>query len=604
MILDSRSPYTGQRITTIEAKMHRFILPEFNTHRKFCLDGDSMIYFINPKQQSEGKIRTNKIKLSELFVKWSLGARQRNNKPKNVVDTSRIKDDVYYSVKELVLLTDGNFYAGNLNNWIRSGRLIADKRFETPSQRHGKNYVLGKDLKYFLSLKETNTQPVRNRIAEMNIQQLNEKTLEYQTTHITDVIYSGEKECFEVVTKCGNIVCGSGDHLIHTEQGWKKIKELKIGVDKISGRNSEIKKSPNENFTKKDGVYVNWWNRKNKSRFLEEQKYKCHKCSCDISNNNSDIHHIVPRHENMDLVFEDSNIVCLCKGCHKEVHKQQNWKRGIGFKLTHRFETVEEIRSVGVKDTYDISVEGEFENFVANGIVVHNSRNSASSRAIPVSKQIEKVLNDPAMPLYWGANQAGMSAREELTPETILQCQEEWLKARDNAVETVRNLTKLNLHKQLTNRIIEPFMWHIVVFTTTEIDNFFSQRVHPDAQPEMQALAREIKRAYSESIPKLRTYHIPYIDFDYDIIDNEHDMSVLMKVGIARCARTSYLSHDGKIDVAKDLELFDKLNTAKPPHLSPFEHVAIADMTGGSFGNFDNWVSIRYFKETVEGWNI
>jgi thymidylate synthase ThyX len=244
--------------------------------------------------------------------------------------------------------------------------------------------------------------------------------------------------------------------------------------------------------------------------------------------------------------------------------------------------------------------EGRMHRFILPEKNAHraHSRNSASSRAIPITKQIERVLNDLAMPLHWGKNQAGMSAREELPPELISECQKEWLKARDNAVESAQRLTKLGLHKQVINRLLEPFMWHTIVFTTTEIQNFFNQRCHPDAQPEMQAFANAVRDSYISSTPISRHYHIPYIVDGYT--EEEENIEELTKIGVARCARTSYLSHDGKIDVDKDLELYEKLRTANPPHLSPFEHVAVCSPKASRFANFNDWISIRYIMENTQ----
>lgn len=236
------------------------------------------------------------------------------------------------------------------------------------------------------------------------------------------------------------------------------------------------------------------------------------------------------------------------------------------------------------------------------------SRNSASSRAIPTSKIIDRVLNDPALPVWWGKNQAGMSANEELNLWDQQLAMDEWYSARDAAVFVAKRLQKLNVHKQLVNRILEPFMWHHMIISTTELTNFFAQRCHKDAQPEMRAAAMAMQKAYYTSKPTLlehEQWHLPYTDLGDWLISDfikihrgeniQYNYDVMKKISAARCARVSYLSHEGKRDIGKDLELYNKLASAEPMHASPFEHVATPAYHGEYCGNFQGWKQFRSF---------
>src|ERR1035437_4854050 len=140
------------------------------------------------------------------------------------------------------------------------------------------------------------------------------------------------------------------------------------------------------------------------------------------------------------------------------------------------------------------TMEVKIHRFVLAEMNTHRvfSRNSASSRAIPVKKLLERVKNDPAMPVFWGKNQAGMGAVEELDPDTKQMVLNVWLVARDQMVSAVEKLQNLGLHKQLTNRLLEPWLWHTAIISSTEWTNFFGQRCalnpetgQPYAQPEM-----------------------------------------------------------------------------------------------------------------------
>ena len=227
------------------------------------------------------------------------------------------------------------------------------------------------------------------------------------------------------------------------------------------------------------------------------------------------------------------------------------------------------------------------------------SRNSASSRAIPVQKQIAKVMIDPAMPIEWGKNQSGMQAEEKLNEAEITSAKNNWLVARDQAVASAKQLSEIGVHKQITNRLLEPFMWHTAIVTFTEWDNFETQRCSPLAQPEIQAVAYAMRDARNNSKPKIvlnTHWHLPYIQLE-DWDNGRTSVDKLKMISVARCARVSYLTHDGKRDIQEDLNMYDRLVSASPPHMSPFEHVASpATNFAGSFtkGNLKGWHQLRH----------
>jgi thymidylate synthase ThyX len=223
------------------------------------------------------------------------------------------------------------------------------------------------------------------------------------------------------------------------------------------------------------------------------------------------------------------------------------------------------------------------------------SRNSASSRAIPVAKQLARVVEDPAIPVIWPAEKKGMQGGEPLPDDDAERAEVSWLAASFDARVRVEELVRLGVHKSVTNRLLEPFMWHTVVVTATAWQNFFAQRVDPDAQPEIHAAALAMQQAYADSEPaplKEGQWHLPYVRFgedDYDLAmileeggiepTPETIRSGLAKVSAARCARTSYLTQDGRRDMREDLRLYerlttDRINAGKAVHWSPLEHVA------------------------------
>lgn len=218
------------------------------------------------------------------------------------------------------------------------------------------------------------------------------------------------------------------------------------------------------------------------------------------------------------------------------------------------------------------------------------SRNSASSRAIPIEKIIGRVKDHPFIPTYWGANQKGMQAAAEIPIELQSDAIEIWLKARDNAIESVRSLLKLNVHKQIVNRLLEPWMYIETLVTGTDFENYFCLRAHPDAQPEFQKLAYLMLEKYNESIPTPVAegdWHIPFADKHCEGLTLEEKL----KVAAARQARVSYANFEGEIDHQKDFDLHDKLFAAG--HFSPFESSAQACATPERHGNFVGWKQYR-----------
>lgn len=235
------------------------------------------------------------------------------------------------------------------------------------------------------------------------------------------------------------------------------------------------------------------------------------------------------------------------------------------------------------------------------------SRNSASSRAIPVEKMLKRVMDDPFIPIYWGKNQKGMQAEQELTPAEAANAEREWLIARDFAITQAQHLLDIGVHKQITNRLLEPFLWQTVIVTATEWDNWEALRRHPDAQPEIKRIADLMSDVRSASSPRPLKYdqwHLPLTDELDDVLarGGDIDWDFWKKVSTGRCARVSYLTHDGRRDLAADIQLCDRLRSSG--HMSPFEHIArpmqfgldisIDDLPAATFrGNFRGWVQYR-----------
>jgi thymidylate synthase ThyX len=257
---------------------------------------------------------------------------------------------------------------------------------------------------------------------------------------------------------------------------------------------------------------------------------------------------------------------------------------------------LDSVSPAGVRLT---TMEVRYPRFIHSEFLTHRnfSRNSSSSRAVPIRKMIDAVRNEPAMPVWWGRNQSGMQARQEIGDDARALAEDEWRRALTDALAHAERLaaSDINLHKQLVNRILEPFAWITVIVTATEWANFFAQRTHEDAQPELKYVAGLMLEAYRGSEPRaLGTgeWHMPLI-----LPDEEASLptDVLLRISVARCARVSYLSHDGKRDHTKDIELYERLvGGGANGHWSPFEHVATPLPSAERWsGNFRGWEQYR-----------
>lgn len=282
-------------------------------------------------------------------------------------------------------------------------------------------------------------------------------------------------------------------------------------------------------------------------------------------------------------------------------------------------------RSTG---TLLLTLECRFHRWVLAEFNTHRvfSRNSASSRAIPVPRRLEDVKTSPAEPIVWASEQKGMQGGNELGESARMAAERLWRNAAADAARSAEALAELGVHKSIVNRLLEPFLYHTAIVTSTEWSGFMQQRSSRQAQPEIHLPGALVAEAYGyyHEVPsaaataKPGMWHMPYIDFETDsalllkyMTDTRESegrlgptrnsvLQSLARVSAARCARVSYETHDGVRDISKDLELYDKLVGAAPMHASPLEHVAMAvthEQINAWPGNLTGFAQLRHFVE-------
>lgn len=269
--------------------------------------------------------------------------------------------------------------------------------------------------------------------------------------------------------------------------------------------------------------------------------------------------------------------------------------------------------SINIKGNRITTWELEFPRFIMAEFLTHRlfSRNAASSRAIPLKTMISLIWNNPAIPEHWGRNCGGMQAKTELTDSKKTLSKFLWINTGRFCCGVAWILDKISLHKQVANRILEPWNHMKVVMTSTEMDNWFNLRNHPDAQPEIHILAGKMLELYENNTPQLLGYdqwHLPYVDYCDKIWGNRDAISLedAIKLSSSLCAQVSYRKSDESVE--KALKIYDRLVESKPAHLSPFEHQAKPinhaddiqhgethkDYQGNRWsGNFKGWIQYR-----------
>lgn len=266
------------------------------------------------------------------------------------------------------------------------------------------------------------------------------------------------------------------------------------------------------------------------------------------------------------------------------------------------------------------TIECEYPRFIHSEIMTHRlfSRNAMSSRAVPIAKMIEQVRNNPAMPIHWGANQTGMQADLELDDEDKSMAMFYWENAAVEAAIQAESLAASGAHKQIVNRLLEPFQMMKTVITATEWDNFFHLRRHKDAQPETKELADCIYTAMDECEPeqlKAGEWHTPYVDhFDtpesdlpigYMIEANGSivllSLEEALRVSASCCAQVSYRMLDNSLD--KALMIYDRLVESKPVHSSPFEHQATPMSEDEYYGLVPDVSGVTHKDQYDENWS-
>lgn len=267
-----------------------------------------------------------------------------------------------------------------------------------------------------------------------------------------------------------------------------------------------------------------------------------------------------------------------------------------------------------------VTFEIEYPRIIHSELMTHRlfSRNAASSRAIQVKTLIQMVRDEPAKPYRFGANQSGMQDKG-VEHDGIVGAgytgREWWNLAALSAARFAEELAEAGYHKQVVNRLLEPFQRMKTVVTATEYENFWWLRVDADADPTIEALAIAMHKEYEAAESELLQpgqWHTPYVQHFYEniglegddvwvfcgyYVEDENGEKVILDVEEAKaissscCAQVSYRRLNSTKD--KALEIYGRLLTGRKVHASPFEHQATPMQETDGYKNMEpykcNW---------------
>ncbi len=232
-------------------------------------------------------------------------------------------------------------------------------------------------------------------------------------------------------------------------------------------------------------------------------------------------HHAVPVWLDPTRERDPENLVSLCRACHSSVHRTRESELASiqrltaklelatpidalplrkGWKLTAHAVVVARIEYVGLEQTYDLCVEGPWHNFVANGIVVHNSFNEFSLR---YAKATDDFYVPEAEDVRTQVGKPGSYSFEPVEPEVAEQTREELRTVYEAAFAAYERLVELGVARELARCLLPvgaytEFYWTI---NARSLMNFVSLRASETAQREIRRYADAVEQFLAEQMP-------------------------------------------------------------------------------------------------------
>jgi thymidylate synthase ThyX len=170
------------------------------------------------------------------------------------------------------------------------------------------------------------------------------------------------------------------------------------------------------------------------------------------------------------------------------------------YKLVAHPVKVTAIRYVGVRQTYDLSVAGPWHNFVANGVVVHNSFNEWSGRYsqlepefyVPEPEDVRTQVGKP-----------GSYSFETVEPELAEHTREAQEAVFAEAYRTYEDLLERGVAKEIARNVLPVAIYTQFYWTVNarSLMNFLSLRNAEMAQREIRRYAAAVEELFATKMP-------------------------------------------------------------------------------------------------------
>ena len=461
-----------------------FVAREWFRHRIGCLTGDTVVTFVNDAGCTAPHLRKT---LDELWEMWTRGERNGH----------AVGDDVAREVRRRAEAGDG------LRRIAREpgiGRRAAWSVFADADERRD----------------------ARSRVRRMRLRVLNEGTGEFETGHVAEVFDKGEQPVYRLRLADGKTITLTENHRLLTPDGWFTMREA-VGL--VGDGDRARMTCPAQLIANGERVRCDRAGRRgyrfplrlSDSHLAAIRRarsgarcidYTCRACGTRGARLHA--HHVVPPWLAREPTTDVENLA-RCSECHRPIHGRRALERAAEcvdavlphrprWVLTGRPVAVVSVEYVGVRRTYDLAVAGRWHNFVANGVVVHNSFNEFSMR---YARATDEFYVPEADDVRTQVGKPGSYSFEPLNPEVAEATRTAIEAVYREAYATYERLIEQGVARELA-RVVLPvgayteFYWTV---NARSLMNFVSLRAHDTALREIRRYAEAVERFFAGVMP-------------------------------------------------------------------------------------------------------
>lgn len=205
---------------------------------------------------------------------------------------------------------------------------------------------------------------------------------------------SGVKTTYTVTTETGRTIRATDEHPFLTERGWLRLDELEVGdlVHVRGTQQSVAERKPKPRYREIAGLYGHPHAR-GLGRRTSTHRVAYHRLVVEAQLNGMETEEFIEAcrktHRSRSLAFlhpgiwavhhkdhdhtnnAPSNLELMSHAAHHRLHADEGKANQVLYKIAH--ERVVSVELYGEEETFDIEVEDDPHNFIADGFVVHNT---------------------------------------------------------------------------------------------------------------------------------------------------------------------------------------------------------------------------------------